>query len=249
MVGRAHARVYEIAVNTVGTQRGLERRNGVMAPRDSKRLLAEIVGAYDSRIIRAYCLARFTIININILHILALCLRDKHKILDIGCGFGLFGCYFSALSPGILYHGVDLDSKRIYMARQTAERLGLHNATFQVGDARELSLNEQYDAVMTIDLLHHIDDNSKHRLLSTCARHLNAAGRLIIKDVTTQPAWKMGFTWVLDALLTRGFDMWYWDEEKFEAVLGQYFGRLDTFPIADWLPYPHIVYLCEGIRL
>jgi hypothetical protein len=48
--------------------------------------------------------------------------------------------------------------------------------------------------------------------------------------------------------MTRGFDMWYWDEERFYAALRGYFNRIDNYPIADLLPYPHIVYLCENVN-
>jgi 2-polyprenyl-3-methyl-5-hydroxy-6-metoxy-1,4-benzoquinol methylase len=101
--------------------------------RNYEQLLTHIVEAYDSRVIRVYSKVRFAIININILHILALCLRGKRRILDVGCGFGLFGCYFSALYPEISYCGLDLDSKRINMANQAAKRLDLNNATFYRG--------------------------------------------------------------------------------------------------------------------
>jgi SAM-dependent methyltransferase len=129
------------------------------------------------------------------------------------------------------------------MANQAAERLGLNNATFYRGDARELSLHDQFDAVMMIDLLHHIDDSSKHKLLATCTDHLAKDGRLIIKDVTTHPFLKIGFTWALDVLMTSGLDMWYWNEKKFHKALGTHFDRVDTFPITDSLPYPQVLYL------
>lgn len=213
---------------------------------DYKRLLGRIIQVYDSLIIRLYCKARFTIININILHILALCLRNKCKVLDIGCGFGLFGCYFSTLYPEIDYYGIDTNSKRIAMAKQAALRLGLKNVTFQDVDARQLILNEQYDAILMIDLLHHIDDDLKAKLLTTCTLHLAFNGRLIIKDVTTHPLPKLAFTWLLDVMMIRSLRLWYWDEKKFYAALGKKFIRIDTFPITDWMPYPHIVYLCEN---
>lgn len=216
---------------------------------DYKQFLSRIVKAYDSSVIRAYCKVRFTIMNINILHILSLCLRGKHRVLDVGCGFGLFGCYFSALYPEISYVGYDLDARRVEMASRAAKHLGLRNAMFHCGDARQLSIDEQFDAVLMVDLLHHINADAKQKLLTTCAEHLAPDGRLIIKDVTTHPFLKIGFTWALDVLMTRGLEMWYWNEQTFCEVLERHFNRVDTFPISDWLPYPHIVYLCENSPL
>ena len=211
-----------------------------------KEFLSHIIGVYDSPVIRAYCQVRFTIININILHILALCLRGKRRVLDVGCGFGLFGCYFSALYPEITYCGIDINPKRIALANQAAARLGLKNATFYQGDARQLNLADQFDAVMMIDLLHHLKDDSKQDLLTACANHLTNDGRLIIKDVTTHPFHELAFTWALDVLMTRGLEMWYWNEDKFHALLNSLFQRVDTLPIADWMPYPHVIYLSEN---
>lgn len=216
-------------------------------PFNYKGLLNSIVNAYDSPIIRSYSKIRFSIININILHILELCLRGKLRILDVGCGFGLFGCYFSALHPEIVYCGYDNDATRINMARQAATRLGLRNASFHCLDARDLSVGNQYDAIMTIDLLHHIDNESKRRFLRTCATSLVDNGRLIIKDVNTRPRLELYFTWLLDVIMTRGFEMWYWGADKFYMELRNHFERVDAFPIADWLPYPHVVYLCEKV--
>jgi 2-polyprenyl-3-methyl-5-hydroxy-6-metoxy-1,4-benzoquinol methylase len=217
-----------------------------VAPYGHQDLLSEIANTYDSVLVRSYCKARFLIININILHILALCLRGKRRVLDIGCGFGLFGCYFAALHPEISYCGYDQNAKRIEMAKKAAATLGLKNASFHYGDARKLSIEDQFDAIMMVDLMHHIDDESKQRLVEDCTRHLVDDGSLIIKDISTHSRLKTFFTWGLDVVMTRGFDMNYWSEANFHRLLSEYFTRIDTFPLSDWLPYPHIVYLCEN---
>jgi 2-polyprenyl-3-methyl-5-hydroxy-6-metoxy-1,4-benzoquinol methylase len=218
-------------------------------PYDYKKFLSNIVDAYDSRIIRAYCKARFTIININILQMLGLCLRGKRRILDVGCGFGLFGCYFSAMYPEISYCGYDLDAGRIEQATRAAAKLGLKNVEFHCGDARDLQIDDEYDAVMMVDLLHHIDDAAKQNLIEICASHLAEDGRLIIKDVTTHPFPKIAFTWALDVLMTRSFEMWFRNEQHYYELFSKHFNRVEMYPIVDWLPYPHVIYLCENVAL
>jgi SAM-dependent methyltransferase len=208
-----------------------------------RRLLNRIIRAYDSTIVRAYCVVRFQIINLNMLHILSLCLRGKSRVLEVGCGFGLFGCYFAARDPRVHWHGLDLSPGRIDMARRAARQLGLPNATFAVADAREtLALDDSFDAFVMMDLLHHIPDQSKLQLLDAVLSRLAPGGVLIIKDVTRRPRWRLAFTWLLDVLMTRGFDMWYWSPSQLRNAIDDRFD-IEAYPINDWLPYPHIVYL------
>lgn len=215
----------------------------VVDHRDHRQVLRRIINAYDGTIVRAYCYVRFLIININMLHILSLCLQRKGRVLEIGCGFGLFGCYFASRSHDITYHGLDLDAGRIDMAREAARKLGLTNVQFDCGDAsKPLEVQGTYDAVLMMDLLHHIPDDAKRQLLDSVTRMLKPGGRLIIKDITRRPAWKMGFTWLLDVLMTRSFDMWYWDPQSFRNAVDPSLD-VEMYPISDWLPYPHIVYL------
>jgi len=210
---------------------------------DHRAVLRRIIRAYDVAVVRGYCAARFLIININMLHILTLAMRGKRRILEIGCGFGLFGCYFASRWATVEYHGIDIDAGRIEMARSAAGRLGLTNVRFELGDAAgPLLLDEEYDAVLMIDVLHHLPDPAKQQLLTTVAARLRPNGHLIIKDITRRPAWKMAFTWLLDVAMTLGFDMWYWSPDQVRDAVDPSF-MLETFPISDWLPYPHIVYL------
>ncbi len=211
-----------------------------------RRLLRRIIRAYDSTVVRAYSVVRFQIINLNMLHILSLCLRGKRRVLEVGCGFGLFGCYFSARDPEVQWQGLDLNEHRIDMARRAAARLELPNAQFAVADAREvLALDAEFDAVVMMDLLHHIPDDAKRQLLDTVLARLAPGGVLVIKDVTRRPAWKLFFTWVLDVAMTKGFEMWYWNPAQLRAAIPAHF-RIEAYPINDWLPYPHIVYIVSA---
>ncbi len=211
--------------------------------RAQREILREIIDAYDSTLVRAYCKVRFMIININILHMLQLCLRRKQHVLEIGCGFGLFGLYFAARNPGLVYQGFDLDEGRIAMARRAAARLGLDNVQFEVGDAcGDLPLDTTYDGILMMDLLHHIPDTGKRHLIESVLPRLEPGGHLVIKDIMRQPAYKLGFTWLLDVLMTRSFDMWYWTADQFRGLVDASFS-MEAYPITDWLPYPHVVYL------
>ena len=145
--------------------------------------------------------------------------------------------------PRIHYHGLDSNARRVAMANRTAAHLGLENARFEVGDARgELPLDDEYDAVLMMDLMHHLPLDQKRHVLDTVTPRLAPDGSLIIKEITRRPRLKLFFTWALDVLMTRGFDMWYWNPHQFREAVDDSF-RMEVYPIADLLPYPHVVYL------
>ena len=210
-----------------------------------KQLARRILRAYPSFLARAFLRGRFLILNVNILNLLKLVLQDRKRVLDIGCGYGLLGCYLGAQDSELSYFGCDMDAHRIAMANRAAQSLGLKNVHFAVKDVRELQLDEQFDAIILVDCLHHLDDRSKRELLATCRQHLSSDGVLILKEVSRQPWLKMAYTWVLDVLVTRGFEMWYWSESRFTRELANAGYDTKIYPITDWLPYPHVLYRCS----
>ena len=211
--------------------------------KEQKGLRRRIIAAYESRLVRAYCVVRFIIININMLHLLSFWMRGRVRVLEIGCGFGLFGCYFASRNPLLRYHGIDLDAGRIAMANRAVRHLKLDNISFEAGDAGgELRVEDQYDVVIMMDLVHHIPDDAKQRLFATVQSRLKPGGRIVIKDIERKPAFKLLFTWVLDVLMTKGFDMWYWDEPRFRGAVDPSF-QMESYRIPHWLPYPHVLYV------
>ena len=210
-----------------------------------RALRNSIIAAQDGLLARCYAYIRFRIIDLNILHLLALCLRGRTRVLEVGCGYGLAACYLAARFPGLVYHGMDLDANRIAKAREAALRLGLTNVHFECADARErLALDDEYDAILLVDLLHHIPDDAKRRLLEAVLPRVAPGGSLVIKDITLRPRYKLAFTWLLDVAMTAGFDMWYWNEAQFRAAIPEDW-QMDVFPITHWLPYPHVLMVVD----
>ena len=83
-------------------------------------------------------------------------LPEKGNVLDIGCGFGLFGLYFASTHPDRKVHGFDLNAKRIATANESARRLGMANATFHAEDATKWQGGEKFDAAYMLDIIHHV---------------------------------------------------------------------------------------------
>src|SRR5580693_3704377 len=110
-----------------------------------REAIAKIVRALPP-VERAYSRVRFSILRPKLLSVMDLMLTDEGRILDVGCGFGLFAAYFGQTHPGRRIVGLDPDARRIGLARDVAGRLALRDHEFHVGDVRDAELQGPFDA-------------------------------------------------------------------------------------------------------
>lgn len=221
------------------------RRTHKKAPDTGGTDIRGIVSAYDSFITRAYCLLRFRIIRGRFLEEIAQFLPTQGSAMEIGCGFGLFGLYFARKYPGLHIRGVDLDTGRIEAAERARLRLSTDNISFEVGDARTVSIPEGLDAIYMLDIVHHIPPESAVELLRACRAALAPGAVLVIKDVDTRPRYKMAFTWLLDLLMTGGERPDYWCRQDLLDQLRSFGFDVFSYAMLDALPYPHQLYVCR----
>jgi SAM-dependent methyltransferase len=204
-----------------------------------------VIQAYDDRIVRAYCWGRFWILRQRFLDEVGQYLPRTGRVLDLGCGFGLFSLYYASVNPGLEIEGIDLNPRRIAMARKAAGRLGLGNVRYEVGNATEFRGGRLFDAAYMLDIVHHIPPDTVRPLLEQLAKVLPAGGRLLIKDVDSQPAWKRWFTHALDRLMDPRAPVRYWGGAELQGVLEGIGFTVHRHLMVDILPYPHILYICQ----
>ncbi|MCA9446292.1 MAG: class I SAM-dependent methyltransferase [Candidatus Omnitrophica bacterium] len=207
--------------------------------------LREIRHSYDSWVIRSYVWARFVIIHIDILELLDRLAPKRGKILDMGCGFGLFSLFLAMRSPERSIYGVDLSENRIQAARRCAEKMRLDNVQFEQADICDYAVGGDWDGIFTLDLLHHVRPQSRQDFLRTARDHLKPDGVLLIKDITTRPWWKMAFTWILDQAMSGPCHVWYQSVENQTEELERFGFEVRSRSFKDRLPYPHVVFHCK----
>lgn len=91
-------------------------------------------------------------IEINhILHSLAIAKYLKFlpgtKIIDLGTGGGLPGLPLAVMFPEVKFHLIDRVGKKMKVAQEIADKLGLQNVTFQHGDMGEC--HEKVDFIVS----------------------------------------------------------------------------------------------------
>lgn len=218
-------------------------------PENSQRssLTRRIIKSYRNPVIRLYSAIRFNIIPLRFLQDISQYVPHEGRLLDIGCGFGLFSLYFAALNPDIQVFGIDRSRARIEMARRSASALEIENVLFQSIDAQDLTWQAaQYNAVLTMDLLHHLPRRDGEQLIKGVYSSLKPGGLFIMKDVTTYPRSMLYFTFALDLLLNPTDTFFYRSAESWVSLLNAHgFIRIRVHHLWDILPYPHVLILAR----
>jgi arsenite methyltransferase len=123
------------------------------------------------------------------------------RILELGCGPGLYACRFAKDFPQVTTTGIDLSKRLIRRARTRAANLQLQNCTFLVGDAQALGdLAHSVDAVIVSRLFLIVPD--KEAVLAEIYRVLRPGGRCFIAEPTSEFASRLPLTamWLLARL-------------------------------------------------
>lgn len=192
---------------------------------------------------RAYAMVRFAILRQKLLAILNLLLPESGRILDVGCGFGLFSAYFSLVAPGRRVIGVDPSAKRVEMARNVKRKLGLAHNEYLVGTVEGARPEGPFDGIFMLDVLHHVPRSEQRRLLEHLRGLLSPRGVLIIKEVTTDSPFKLRFTEALDRVMV-GMDapLAYRHHREWVEELSALGLSARVVRVPDILPYPHVVF-------
>ena len=126
------------------------------------------------------------------------------RVLDVGCGGGLFLALLVA--TGRISEGVGFDASR--MAIEVARRLepnlpAGHRIRFEHRGVDEPWPNEVFDVVSIVDLMHHVPTAEQEGLFLKAARHVAPGGMLLYKDVSQGPAWRAWASRLHDLIVAR----------------------------------------------
>lgn len=102
--------------------------------------------------------------------------QPGERVLDLGCGPG----YILEYLPHVEYFGFDTEQRYIDYARKHYGARGrFHCEVFSEETAARM---EQFDVILLMGLIHHIDDKSASSLLHLVSRSLKPHGRAVTLD-------------------------------------------------------------------
>jgi 2-polyprenyl-3-methyl-5-hydroxy-6-metoxy-1,4-benzoquinol methylase len=161
------------------------------------------------------------------------------KILDLGCGYGIFGNYLALSSGKRRIIGVDTDRNKVESANKN-----ISNASFLVGDATRKKINN-LNAITILDVLHHLNSyEDQEKLIESCRRMLIRGGSLIISDVNNTPFWKLILARLTDFLMYKGAPVYYRYKKDMIKMLNKHFKNIEICDLEN-NPFPHVLYICR----
>ena len=185
-------------------------------------LLQRVVGADRSRRILSESFIRAT---------------PGMRILDIGCGTGDILDYL----PEVDYLGVDLNPRYIEAA---IRRHGSQGA-FLSRDIRDedWSGNGDWDRVLAMGILHHLEDNEALHLLRVAKRRLKPDGKLVTFDSCFVPGQSLMARFLINQDRGRNTR----SEGGYRDLASQVFDTVDLHIRQDLLhvPYTHAIMICS----
>lgn len=204
-------------------------------------MIQSIINSYPLFLPRFYVFLRFKILPIAKLETY---LPKTGRILDIGCGYGLTTIYFAKKSPARQVEGIELNAHRITVAKIASQKIvNMHFCVDNLANHQQ----GQYDCLVAIDLLHHLNPDQKNQLLSKCYDLLKPHGTLIIKDINTRPLLKYLWNYLHDYLVTIGSNLAYLDSSKMINLVQKHrFKITQALPLTGYF-YPHYLYVFKKI--
>lgn len=165
-------------------------------------------------------------------------IRPGHKVLDLGCGPAKARPW---LPEDISYTGIDFNERHLETARKLYP-----NDIFLSGDLGTLDMEEkgQYDVVMMMGVLHHLDDYQASSVLTHIPEFLKPTGCFFAMDPVFVPGGNP--IAYLAARLDQGQSVRYAD--GYATLARPHFSEVASFVQSGLLkiPYTHHLLKCRA---
>lgn len=135
----------------------------------------------------------------------------KGRIVELGCGEGIFSNFMAISSESREVVGMDIDKKRVGEADR-----GLSNTSFRLGDAVNATLPKEVDCIVMFHLLHHLlSHEDQEKLIRRSVRSLKKGGRIIIVEIDKTPFLKYFVSWLTDHFIVA----WLFERKLYESTI------------------------------
>ncbi len=186
-------------------------------------------------------------------HLMSRRLPPKGRILDLGCGHGLFSWEMARSHPARTVLGIDHDKLRIQAGKEALGEL----ASVSLQDAALLDWldspsEEKFDGIALIDVLHYFSPEEQRTVLERARTKLSAQGVLIAREVDPNQGFVSSWNRLYERMATglgftrseRKTELTIRSRPEWEALLESAGFEVKSEPCSHPL-FADILYVCE----
>jgi 2-polyprenyl-3-methyl-5-hydroxy-6-metoxy-1,4-benzoquinol methylase len=168
------------------------------------------------------------------------------RILDVGCGHGLFPLYLAATAPERTVVGVDVDSAKLVSARRAADVAGLPVSFAEVAPPGP------WDAITIVDVLYLLGEHAALDLLGQLAAKLAPGGVMAVKEIDARPRWKYQLARWQEIVatkvtrITEGEGVAFVPPPAIEGALTAARLSVTRHPLGHRSVHPHLLFVARG---
>jgi 2-polyprenyl-6-hydroxyphenyl methylase/3-demethylubiquinone-9 3-methyltransferase len=172
----------------------------------------------------------------------------RGRILDLGCGHGLFTNLLAIGSTERQLLGVDPSAAKLAVARRSSA--GLPNVRYVEGRIEDVT-EAGFQAITILDVLYLLPDEQKLSVLRRCRELIAPDGVLLVKTNDVRPRWKYAVVRLEEELmvrllgLTMGGELHFRGVPEYTNLLAAAGFESRVVPLDSWLPVPHRLYVCR----
>lgn len=178
---------------------------------------------------------------------------EQGRILEVGCGYGLFANHLALEARARRVSGIDVDVRKIVHGQRAARQALVRGARADLhleppGDIPD----GPWDAIVIVDVLYLLDVDAQAGLLRSCAEQLALGGSLVVKEMATKPRWKAWWNRAQETVAVKGLHITAGEDFTFvdPAVLGEWMAGDGLVVRHEALDrgYPHPHHLIVGAK-
>jgi 2-polyprenyl-3-methyl-5-hydroxy-6-metoxy-1,4-benzoquinol methylase len=169
-------------------------------------------------------------------------------VVDLGCGHGLFACVMRESSPTRRVLGIDLDPRKIDVARGAIQ--DTQWLRFEVGDI-VADVPPKCDGVTIVDVLYLLPFEQQERVLRNAGTALGEGGSLVVKAQERRRDPRYALTYAQEMVtvslgFTRGgHERFYFPSREEAVAMFERAGFLVDVVEMPYRPYTDVLYLAR----
>jgi 2-polyprenyl-3-methyl-5-hydroxy-6-metoxy-1,4-benzoquinol methylase len=171
-------------------------------------------------------------LRIRARRILPLITKKFAKILDAGCGPGIFTFEIARRFPESTVYGIDIDRDQLETNSRIARKAGLRNCFFEFQDITRLNDTGRFDLIVSVDNLEHLENDDGALVQFHSA--LKAGGTLLLHVPGYFRRWYF-FGWATNFNVRGHFRPGYTKEEIARKTENAGFAIKEAYYTYGWL--------------